>query len=136
MIRAAVAFLLLATTAATATVTAPGTARAQERGIEDVGTVGGSNDDDAVVGIKAVHLNKQRIERLFTFVVAAAQTVTTAAADGVDFVDKHEAGSVLAGLFEHVADTAGADTDEHFDEIRTRDGEEPVSYTHLTLPTN
>ena len=46
------------------------------------------------------------------------------AADRVDFVDEDDARRALLGLVEHVADAAGADADEHFDEIRTRDGEE------------
>ncbi len=45
-------------------------------------------------------------------------------ADGVDFVDEHDAGCVLLGLLEHVADAAGADADEHLDEVGARDGEE------------
>ena len=43
---------------------------------------------------------------------------------GSDFVDEHDAGRVAFRLFEHVADAAGADADKHFDEVRTRDGEE------------
>ena len=45
-------------------------------------------------------------------------------ADRVDFVDEDDARRVLLGLFEHVADAACADADEHFDEVRTRNGEE------------
>ena len=33
-------------------------------------------------------------------------------------------GARLLGLFEHVAHAAGADADEHLDEVRARDGEE------------
>jgi hypothetical protein len=44
--------------------------------------------------------------------------------DGIDFVDEDDAGRVLLGLLEHVAHAACADADEHFDEVRTRDGEE------------
>ena len=46
------------------------------------------------------------------------------AADRVDLVDEDDAGRILLGLLEHVADAAGADADEHLDEIRARDGEE------------
>src|SRR5690606_815277 len=35
-----------------------------------------------------------------------------------------DARRILLGLFEHVADTACADADEHFDEVRTGNGEE------------
>ena len=46
------------------------------------------------------------------------------AADRVDFVDEDDARRVLLGLLEHVAHAARADADEHFDEVRTRNGEE------------
>ena len=45
-------------------------------------------------------------------------------ADRVDFVDEDDAGRVLLGLLEHVADARGADADEHFDEVGTGNGEE------------
>ena len=54
----------------------------------------------------------------------AAKAGAAMAADGVDFVDKDDAGRVLLGLFEHVAHAGGADADEHLDEVRARNGEE------------
>ncbi|KAF2989337.1 hypothetical protein MJC1_03487 [Methylocystis sp. MJC1] len=46
------------------------------------------------------------------------------AADRVDFVDEDDARRVLLGLLEHVAHAAGADADEHFDEVGAGDREE------------
>src|SRR5258708_34157393 len=45
-------------------------------------------------------------------------------ADGVDFIDEDDAGSMLLGLLEHVAHARSADADEHLDEIGARNGEE------------
>src|ERR1700732_3190092 len=56
--------------------------------------------------------------------MAAAKACAAMAADGVDLVDKDDAGSVLFALHEQIADARGADTDEHLDEIRTGDREE------------
>jgi hypothetical protein len=50
--------------------------------------------------------------------------MATAPSDSVDFIDEDQAGRVLAGLLEHVANAAGAYTNEHFNEIRTADAEE------------
>ncbi len=100
------------------------TARTQQRGVENVRTVGRGDQDDAFIGLEAVHLDQQLVERLFALVIAAAETGTTMAADGVDFVDEDDAGRVLLGLLEHVADAACTDTDEHFDEVRTGNREE------------
>ena len=96
----------------------------QQRAVQHVRTVGRGNDDDALVGIESIHLHQQGIEGLLAFVVAAAETGAALAADGVDFIDEDQAGGVLAALLEHVAHAAGADADEHFDEIRTGNGEE------------
>src|SRR3546814_9154852 len=46
------------------------------------------------------------------------------AADRVDLVDEDDAGGVLFGLLKHVTDAAGADADEHLDEVGARDSEE------------
>jgi hypothetical protein len=99
-------------------------ARTQQGRVQHVGTVGGGDQDDAFVGLEAVHLDQQLVEGLLALVVAAAQAGAAMATDGVDFVDEDDAGGVLLGLLEHVAHAAGADADEHLDEVRTRDGEE------------
>ena len=96
----------------------------QQRRVEDVGPVGGGDQDDALALAEAVHLDEQLVQRLLAFVVAAAEAGAALAADGVDLVDEDDARAVLLGLLEHVAHTGGADADEHLDEVRTGDGEE------------
>ena len=59
------------------------TARTQQRGIEHIGPVGGGDDDDAFLGVEAVHLHQQLMERLLAFVVSAANAVAAAATDRV-----------------------------------------------------
>ena len=56
--------------------------------------------------------------------MSAAQACAALTTDGVDLVDEDDAGAVLLGLLEHVANTRSTDTDEHLDEVRTGDGEE------------
>ena len=106
------------------------TAGAQQRGVEHVGPVGRRDDDDAFLRVEAVHLHEQGIERLFAFVVAAADPVAAMTAHGVDFVDENQARRALAALLEHVAHAARAHADEHFHEIRAADREE----RHVRLP--
>ena len=100
------------------------TARAQQRRIEHVRTVGRGDDDDAFVRLEAVHLDQQLVERLLALVVAVAKAGAAMAADRVDLVDEDDARRRLLGLVEHVADAAGADADEHLDEVRAGNGEE------------
>ena len=99
-------------------------AGAQQGGIEDVGPVGGRDHDDVVLGLEAVHLDEQLVERLLALVVAAAEAGAAMAADGVDLVHEDDAGRVLLGLLEEVAHAGGADADEHLDEVRAGDREE------------
>ena len=100
------------------------TSRTQQRRIENIGPVRRGDNDDAFLRVETVHLDEQRIQRLFALVVTAADTVAAMAADRVDFVDENDAGRGFLALLEHVAHAAGADADEHLDEIRAADGEE------------
>ena len=99
-------------------------AGAQEGGIEDVGPVGGRDHDDVVLGLEAVHLHQELVERLLALVVAAAEAGAAMAADRVDLVHEDDAGGVLLGLLEQVTHARGADADEHLDEVRAGDREE------------
>ncbi|CAM4039424.1 hypothetical protein NOMA109596_19235 [Nocardioides marinus] len=99
-------------------------ARAQQRGVEHVGTVGGRDEDDPAAYVEAVHLDEQLVEGLLALVVAAAHAGAAVATDGVDLVDEDDRGGVLLGLLEQVADAGGADADEHLDEVGAGDGVE------------
>ena len=47
-------------------------AGSQQRRVEDVGAIGGRDDDDVGVAVEAVHLDQDLVERLLALVVAAA----------------------------------------------------------------
>ena len=96
----------------------------QQRRVEDVGPVGGGDQDDVVLHLEAVHLDQELVQGLLALVVAAAHAGAAVAADGVDLVHEDDAGGVLLRLLEQVADAAGADADEHLDEVRAGDREE------------
>ncbi len=93
-------------------------------GVEDVRTVGRSDDDDSLLGIEAVHFHKELVERLLALVVPAAHAVATVATDRVNLINENQAGRMLFPLLEHVADAGCADPDEHFHEVRSGDGKE------------
>ena len=91
--------------------------------VENLGPVGGGQDDDALAGVEAVQLGQQLVEGLLALVVAAEAGIP-GAADGVDLVDEHDGRSHLGGLLEQVPDAAGADAHEHLHKVRAGDGEE------------
>jgi hypothetical protein len=83
--------------------------------------VGGRDEDDAALDVEAVHLDEHLVQRLLALVVPTAHAGAAVPADGVDLVDEHDGGRVGLRLLEQVADPAGADTDEHLDEVGARD---------------
>ena len=99
----------------------PGRRRA---GIKDVGAVRGRDHDHVRVRVEAVHLDEDLVEGLLALVVAAAQARTALPAHGVDLVHEDDAGRVALRLVEQVTDAAGADADEHLDELGAGDAEE------------
>ena len=104
------------------TIEASGT---HQRLIQNIGSVRSRQDDHAGIGLEAVHLRKQLVERIFTFVVARESGIlATGTTDGVDLVDKDNAGGLLLGLLKEVAHTRCTHTDKHLDKVRTRDREE------------
>jgi hypothetical protein len=56
--------------------------------------------------------------------VSAAHAGAAVPADGVDLVDEDDRRGIGLGLLEQVAHPAGADADEHLDEVRSGDREE------------
>ena len=92
---------------------------AQQGRIKCFRPVGGGHDDHAAVGTETVHLDQQGVEGLLALVVSADDAAAAGLAQGVQFVDEHDAGGLGLGLLEHVAHAGGADADEHFHEIRS-----------------
>ena len=96
----------------------------EKGGIEDVGAVGGGEDDDVDAGVEAVHLDENLVQGLLALVVSAAETGSAVPAYGVDLVDEDDAGRVAFCLLEQVANAGSAYADEHFHKLRAAYGEE------------
>ena len=101
--------------------------RSQKRRVQYIRTVGRRKDDYAFIQSESIHLHQHLIERLLSFVMAAAQTCASASAHRVDFIDKDNARRIFLRLFEQISHSGSADTDEHLHEIRTGNAEERYS---------
>ena len=77
--------------------------RPQQGRVENIGAVGGGDDNDPFVGVEAVHFHQQLVQGLFALVVTAAQSRAALAAHGVDLVDEDQAGSVLLAFVKEIA---------------------------------
>src|SRR5208337_2295222 len=114
-------------------------ARAKQGRVENVGPVGRGNQNHALVGLKAVHLDQELIESLFALIMPTAKTSAAMPSHSVDLVDKDDAGGIFFALKEQVAHTRCANANEHLDKIRaayrekrdpcfTRDGPRKQSF--------
>ncbi len=98
----------------------------QQGGVQHIGTVGGSQDDDTRVGAEAVHLCQQLVQCRFPLVVASAckRVASAGTPHSVYLVDEDDSRCLLLRLTEQVAHTAGTYTHEHLHEVATRHREE------------
>src|SRR5439155_816659 len=95
--------------------------RPQQSGIEHVRPVGRGQDNDHLIGLEAVHLAEDLIQRLLALIRTTAHARAAHAADRVNLVNEEQTGGVVLRGLEHVADAAGADADEHLNEFRAAD---------------
>src|SRR5580698_2118040 len=100
------------------------TSGAEQGRIKHIGPVGSCHEDDAFVGLEAIHFDQQLVQRLFAFVVTAAKACASVASDRIDFINEDNARGVLLALLEKIAHPAGADAYEHLDEVGAGDGKE------------
>ena len=92
--------------------------------VEGIRAVGGCQNNDAGVALKAVHFGKQLVQGLLALVVAAKLAAVALLTNGVDFINEHDAGGFFLGLFEQVTHLGGTHAHEHLHELRAGDGEE------------
>ena len=97
---------------------------AQQGRIQHIGAVGGRQHHHRLAWAEPVQFRQDLVKRLFAFIMATAQTGAAGAPDTVQFIDEDDRRCLLAGLLEHLAHPARADTDEHLDEFRTGCGKE------------
>lgn len=102
-------------------VKATGTKQSLVKNIRDVSR---SQYNDTSVALETVHLCEHLVDSLLTLIVTHADTLGSLSTDGIELIDEDDAGSVLFGLGEEVADSGGADTNKHFDELSGRDRDE------------
>src|SRR5512137_1022493 len=75
--------------------------------VENVGTVCCCDKDNALVGFKTVHLDKELVQSLFAFIMPATETGTAMPPYRINFVNKDDARGALFPLDKKVTDTTG-----------------------------
>jgi hypothetical protein len=77
----------------------------EQRGIQHIRPVGGSDENNSLVGFESIHLDQQLVQRLFPLVIAATEAGSAVTPNRVDFVDKNDARRLLFALNEKVTDS-------------------------------
>ena len=63
----------------------------QQGGVENIGAVGRSDDNNICIGIKAVHFDKHLVEGLLAFIMRAAQPRAALPSHSINFIHKDDA---------------------------------------------
>ncbi len=92
-------------------------AGAKQGPVENLRTVSSGQDDNANVGLKAIHLHQQSIKGLLTLIVDRTYMDTSLAADSIKFINEYDTGRMLLRLLEQIAHSRRADSHKHFYEI-------------------
>ena len=72
--------------------------------VKNIGPVGGCEDDYPSVGCKTIHLGKELVQSVLTFIIGAGDGIpSTCPSDGIDLINKDDAGRFFLGLPEQVA---------------------------------
>src|SRR5208283_3695829 len=95
------------------------TAGPQQCRIEYFGAVCRGHDDYPSPWIETVHLNQELVQCLLPFVVTSDRIQAPCLSQSIQRVHKNDAGSVILGLAEKIANPRCADANEHLYELRT-----------------
>ena len=74
------------------------TSRTQNGRVQNIYTVCCRHNNDSLVDTKTIHLYKQLVQCLFSFIMAAAHTRTTASGYRINLIDKHNTRCMLLGI--------------------------------------
>ncbi len=91
--------------------------------IQNVRTVCCSDNDDTLLSIKSVHLNKKRIQSLLPFIMTTSHAMSTVTPNSVNFVYKNKTRRIFLPLLKHIADPTSSNPYEHLHEVRTTNRE-------------
>ena len=79
------------------------TPRSQQCRIKHIRSVGRGYDDNAFATLKSVHFDQHLIKRLFTFVMATAESCTAMTPYRVQLIDEDNTRRLFLCLLKHVA---------------------------------
>lgn len=100
------------------------TARTAQGRVELLGSVGGTNDEDVLLGGHAVHLGKELVDDTVGSTASIADGATTGLGNRIQLIEENNARSSGAGLVKDVTNVGLGLTEPHAQQLRTLDGDE------------
>ena len=90
----------------------------KQGGVQYVRSVGRGDHNDTIIQFKTIHLHEELVQGLLTLIVTTTQASAAMATHCVDLIDEDNAGRLLFGLLEHVANAGRTDAHKHLNKIR------------------
>ena len=93
----------------------------QQRFVQHIGSVGGSQHYHVCSAAETVHLGEELVERVLALVVGVAHpAVPSRTTNRVNFIDEYNARGFLLRLLKQVTHTRSTHADEHLDKVTAR----------------
>mmetsp|Transcript_14642 Transcript_14642/g.35077 ORF Transcript_14642/g.35077 Transcript_14642/m.35077 type:complete len:430 (+) Transcript_14642:982-2271(+) len=99
------------------------TSGTHDTGVENIGSVGRSNDEESLARSHTIDLGKDLVDNTITC-IGTSSTGTTRTGNGIHFIKEQNAGAGGTGLVEQITDVGLGTTEPHIQKLRTLDGNE------------
>ena len=104
--------------------TAVETSRTGQCRVKRFRTVGCCQNNNTVISLKTIHLRKQLVQGLLTFIVSTCHLSVTFLTNGIDLINEYDTRCFFLCLFKEVTNFGCAHTNKHFHKFRTGHREE------------
>mmetsp|Transcript_79622 Transcript_79622/g.161930 ORF Transcript_79622/g.161930 Transcript_79622/m.161930 type:complete len:354 (-) Transcript_79622:755-1816(-) len=92
----------------------------QQGVVQDVRTIGRCHHDDTAVAFEAIHFSQDLIEGLLPLIISTTHASTSLSSNSINLINENNAGRLLLGLLEDIADARSSNPNEEFDEFGGR----------------
>ena len=92
----------------------------QEGRVQGIRTVGSSQDHNSLGAVKSIHLCKQLVQSLLTFIVSTCEaSAVTFLTNGINLINKYNTRCLLICLFKQITNLGSTHAHKHFHKFRT-----------------
>ena len=100
------------------------TSRTSQCRVKRFRTVGRCQNNDTVIFLKTIHLSKQLVQSLLTFIVSTCHLSVSFLTDSIDLINEYDTRCFFLCLFKEITNLGSTHTNKHFHKFRTGHREE------------